>query len=107
MIQQRRKDVEEGKTFDDLLWHFMQGPNAHQMSYNDQELRDNVLNVIVAAHDTTAISIAYTIYMLILHPEVQSKLLLEIECCFPNEKGILESDNIIETISHMTYASAV
>ncbi|KAG2226906.1 hypothetical protein INT45_010185, partial [Circinella minor] len=107
VIQQRRKDVEEGKRFDDLLWHFMQGPNTHQMSYNDQELRDILINVIIAARDTTAVSIAYAIYMLILHPEVQSKLLLEIECCFPNEKGILESDNIIETISHMTYASAV
>ena len=107
VIQQRRKEMENGKKFDDLLWYFMQETKDHQISYDDQELRDIMLNVIVAARDTTAIAITYAIYSLITYPEAESKLLLEIEQFFPNGKSIIESDNIIETIFKMTYARAV
>ena len=101
VIQQRRKDMENGKTFDDLLWYSMQETKDHQLSYNDQELRDIMLNVIIAARDTTAVAITYVIYSLITNPEVEFKLLLDIEQFFPNGKSI------IETISNMTYARAV
>ena len=107
VIQQRRKDMENGRTFDDLLWHFMNVTTEDQRSYRNQELRDIMLTSMNAARDTTAATTTYVIYLLIMHPEVESKLLLEIEQFFPNGKRIIESDNIIEVISNMTYARAV
>ena len=40
----------------------------------DQEVRDEVVIIFLAGHDTTALALTYTFYLLSQHPEVEAKL---------------------------------
>ena len=45
----------------------------------DLELRDQVLTFIGAGHETTAVALAWTMYLLDRHPEAQARLRAEVE----------------------------
>ncbi|KAK5050945.1 hypothetical protein LTR84_003504 [Exophiala bonariae] len=49
-----------------------------QESRNTTELRDQILNVLLAGRDTTACCLSWTFWLLVRHPEVMSKLRQEI-----------------------------
>jgi cytochrome P450 len=45
---------------------------------SDQELRDEILTIFLAGHETTANALSWTWYLLALHPEVEAKLHAEL-----------------------------
>ncbi len=45
---------------------------------DDREVADNLLTFITAGHETTALALAWTFYLLSLHPEAEAKVLREI-----------------------------
>lgn len=45
---------------------------------NDEEIVDNLLTFIAAGHETTALTLTWTLYLLGLHPEIESRVLNEI-----------------------------
>lgn len=47
-------------------------------SMNDEQLRDEVLTMIVAGHETTANALTWTFHLLGQHPEVESALVAEL-----------------------------
>jgi cytochrome P450 len=48
------------------------------MEPTDQNLRDVILNMVIAGRDTTAQALSWTFYRLCIHPEVQNKVREEI-----------------------------
>ena len=46
-------------------------------SMSDRELRDEVLTLLLAGHETTANALAWTLYLVSLHPEVDRQLIEE------------------------------
>lgn len=44
-----------------------------------QQLRDEVISIFLAGHDTTAISLSWTAYLLSQHPEIKARMLQEID----------------------------
>jgi cytochrome P450 len=46
---------------------------------NDQELRDEVMTIFLAGHETCANALTWTFYLLALYPEVQERLAEEVE----------------------------
>ena len=59
----------------DLLDHLATGQDprsGRRMSHS--ELRDNLLTFIVAGHETTALSLAWSLYLLAGHPDIQAQL---------------------------------
>jgi len=54
---------------------------------SDKELRDIVLNFIIAGRDTTACALSWTLYELARAPEVQAKLRAEFDTVFADELG--------------------
>ncbi|NOR64005.1 MAG: cytochrome P450 [Rhodobacteraceae bacterium] len=56
----------------DLLLEGMDPETKRQM--NNAELRDNLLTFIVAGHETTALTLAWALYLCAFDPEVQEKL---------------------------------
>ena len=50
----------------------------------DGEIASNTVNLIAAGYETTANALAYTSYLLALHPSVQDRLHSEIEEYFEN-----------------------
>eukprot|EP01012_Entosiphon_sulcatum_P016626 TRINITY_DN2155_c0_g1_i1.p1 TRINITY_DN2155_c0_g1~~TRINITY_DN2155_c0_g1_i1.p1 ORF type:complete len:517 (-),score=75.92 TRINITY_DN2155_c0_g1_i1:1315-2865(-) len=87
------KDVEEQR---DLLSLFL----AEDNKLSETFLRDIVLNFILAGRDTTACTLSWMFYRLTKHPEVQEKLIEEIE----REFGQHEPDF---SVSKLPYLHAV
>ncbi|KAI8065270.1 cytochrome P450 [Gongronella butleri] len=106
VIAKRRKDLAEGAQPKDLLSRFMSARNEHDEELNDIELKDTILNFIIAGRDTTAQALSWTFYCLAQHPRVEEKLVQEIKANVTDE---LERDSaaLYETLKSMTYANAV
>ncbi|KAI9309683.1 cytochrome P450 [Cunninghamella echinulata] len=106
VIKQRRKEIENGEQFNDLLSRFMVANNEKGERLNDTELRDVVLNMVIAGRDTTAQALSWTFYSLMQTPRVEEKLLQEINDYLPED---LEKDPaaLYEAIKNMKYAHAV
>ncbi|BAZ33884.1 cytochrome P450 (plasmid) [Cylindrospermum sp. NIES-4074] len=76
MIQQRRQSGSEG---DDLLGMLMQIQDADDGSrLSDQQLRDEVITIILAGHETTTNTLSWTWMLLAQHPQVYKKLFQEL-----------------------------
>ncbi|KAL9558727.1 hypothetical protein MBANPS3_000774 [Mucor bainieri] len=107
VIEGRRQQLADGETHHrDLLSRFMDAHNEHDELLSNKELRDIVLNFVIAGRDTTAQALSWTFYMLLLHPRVESKLLKEV---LENITDDVADDPaaLYEAIKNMTYAHAV
>jgi cytochrome P450 len=51
----------------------------------DEQLRDEVMTIFVAGHETTANAMAWLLYLVSKHPEVEERVLAEIREKFPAE----------------------
>jgi cytochrome P450 len=45
----------------------------------DEQVRDEVMTLLLAGHETTAVTLAWTWYLLAQHPEIEAKLLAELQ----------------------------
>ncbi len=77
VIQQRRSS---GEDRGDLLSLFLQTRHEDDGSpMSDQQLRDEVMTLFLAGHETTAIALSWTWYLLSQHPQVEARLLAELQ----------------------------
>ncbi|KAI8065271.1 cytochrome P450 [Gongronella butleri] len=106
VIAKRRKELAEGSEPKDLLSRFMSARNEKGDELNDVELRDTILNFIIAGRDTTAQALSWGFFCLAQHPRVENKLVQEINENITDEL-LLDSNALYETIKNMTYAHAV
>jgi cytochrome P450 len=67
----------------------------------DEQLRDEVMTIFVADHETTANAMAWLLYLVAQHPEVEERLLAEIHARWP------ESGLTFENIGAFTYTRQV
>jgi cytochrome P450 len=76
IIQSRRKNPE---AHDDLLAMLLNACEEETgRGMTDQQLRDEVMTIFVAGHETTANAMAWLLYLVSKHPEVEEQLLAEI-----------------------------
>lgn len=99
IINQRR---DSGENPGDLLSMLMQAKDEEDGSQmNDKQLRDEVVTLMLAGHETTANALSWTWMLLSQHPEVQNKLIAEI-------KSVLNDRSpTIKDISKLPYANMV
>jgi cytochrome P450 len=77
-IIRQRRESSAGRT--DLLSLLLQARDEGNGSgMTDRQLRDEVLTLLLAGHETTANALAWTGYLLTQHPEVESRLLEELQ----------------------------
>ncbi|KAI8987580.1 cytochrome P450 [Mycotypha africana] len=106
VIELRRKQLEKGEIHLDLLSRFMEARNEHNELLNDKELRDVVLNFVIAGRDTTAQALSWTFYMLMLHPRIEKKLLQEVNISISHDMKN-EPAELYNVIKKMNYAHAI
>ncbi|ORZ18085.1 cytochrome P450 [Absidia repens] len=82
------------------------GEQRRREPLSNDELRDIVLNFVIAGRDTTAQALSWTFYMLMSHPRVEVKLLEEINANI-TEEALTDSALLYETIKDMKYAHAI
>ena len=59
---------------DDLLSRFIPATTGDAGEVDYKHLRDMILNIIMAGKDTTAGALAWFLYMMCKHPEVQERI---------------------------------
>jgi cytochrome P450 len=63
---------------DDLLGTLLAARDEDGASMDDRQLRDEAVTLFLAGHETTALALAHTLYLLSTHPDVERKLHAEI-----------------------------
>ncbi|CDS07716.1 hypothetical protein LRAMOSA01665 [Lichtheimia ramosa] len=106
VIEGRRAQLAKGEVHHDLLSRFMNALNEHGEELSNTELRDIVLNFVIAGRDTTAQALSWTFYNLCCHPRIEYKLVQEINEYITDD---IEGDAraLYEKIKDMKYAHAV
>ncbi len=76
VIQQRRSS---GSKRNDLLSLLLEAQDEDGSRMTDQQLRDEVMTLFLAGHETTALALSWTWYLLAQHPAVERKLTAELQ----------------------------
>ena len=77
IIEERRRSGDDRK---DLLSMLMQATDAETgEAMSDEQLRDEVLTIFLAGHETTANALAWTLLQLSRHPRVERRLRAELD----------------------------
>ena len=81
IITKRRASAVDGVVEDkgDLLSMLMMAQDEDGNHMEDQQLRDEVITLFVAGHETTSNALTWTWYLLSQHPEVVAKLEAELD----------------------------
>uniref|UniRef100_A0A7S2VVL8 Cytochrome P450 n=1 Tax=Triparma pacifica TaxID=91992 RepID=A0A7S2VVL8_9STRA len=105
VIKNKRRDADSGeKMGPDLLSRFLDPKTGDRREVPSvKELRDIVMNFMIAGRDTTACALSWTFYELVKNPEVAEKVLAEIkENC-----GALGEKADYESVGKLNYTHAV
>ena len=74
-IAERRKNSADRH---DLLSMLLRARDEDGSRMNDRQLRDEAMTLFLAGHETTALTLSWTWYLLATHPEVEEKLVAEV-----------------------------
>jgi cytochrome P450 len=75
IIRERRKGKSRG---DDLLQRLLDARDESGAQMSDEQLKDEVMTLFLAGHETTANALTWTWYLLAQNPEIEEKLAAEI-----------------------------
>jgi cytochrome P450 len=76
-IAERRASRQQRNDLFSILLHARDEDDGRQMT--DKQLRDEAMTLFLAGHETTANAMGFTWYLLAQHPEVETKLLDELQ----------------------------
>ncbi|MBD2014866.1 cytochrome P450 [Microcoleus sp. FACHB-53] len=76
-IHERRKHPDPSRS--DILSLLMSARDEAGQPMTDQELRDELITLLIAGHETTAIALSWALYWIHYLPEVKEKLLEELD----------------------------
>jgi cytochrome P450 len=77
LIQQRRESKEDAG---DLLTMLMQAVDEETgEGMSDRQLRDELITIMVAGHETGSNGLSWTCYLLAQHPEIEQRLYAEVD----------------------------
>jgi cytochrome P450 len=63
----------------DLLDALLSARDAEDQPMSDTQLRDEVMTLFLAGHETTALSLSWTCYLIAQHPQVEAQLVEELQ----------------------------
>lgn len=76
IIEQRNNETHD---YGDLLSMLMLARDDDGTGMSREQLRDEVMTIFLAGHETTANVLSWTIYLLAQHPDVEEKLVKELD----------------------------
>ncbi|WP_432653201.1 cytochrome P450 [Salibacterium salarium] len=88
IIANRRKDEQQNEDLLGILMDATDETGIHQMS--DKQLRDELMTIFLAGHETTANALIWTFYLLTQNPEAERKLFDEIDSVIGSRKPSAE-----------------
>jgi cytochrome P450 len=92
---------QKGESGDDILSLMMSARYEDGGSMSDTDLRDELLTLLFAGHETTAISLAWAFYWLARQPEDMERLLSEIDALGPDpEPDAIAALPFLDAVCH-------
>jgi len=85
----------------DLLDTLLQVRDAEGQPMSDAQLRDEVMTLFLAGHETTAIALSWTCFLIAQNPEVEAKLVEEIH------EVLCDREPTLEDIPRLRYTEMV
>lgn len=76
-IKERRNNLDEERT--DVLSLMMAARDENGQAMSDEQLKDELLSILFAGHETTATILAWAFYQIHRQPNVRAKLLAELD----------------------------
>jgi cytochrome P450 len=95
-IDQRRKSGAEHGDLLSLLLHARDEDDGGQMG--DRQVRDEAMTIFLAGHETTALALSWTWYLLATHPDVEERLATEVRAVLANRLPAFDD------LQHLPYA---
>jgi cytochrome P450 len=77
IIDARRRKLSrqpEGESEDDLLSLLIRARDEDGSAMTDAQVRDEAVTLFLAGHETTALALTYSLYLLATHPDCQARL---------------------------------
>ena len=96
-IRERRQQTDPNR--DDILSLLLAARDEEGEAMTDEELRDELITLLFAGHETTASALSWALYWIDSLPEVKDKLL--------NELKTLPSDSNFSDLARLPYLNAV
>ncbi|MFQ3535113.1 MAG: cytochrome P450 [Aggregatilineales bacterium] len=87
IIAERRAEASDRG---DLLSMLLSATDEDDNGMSDQQLRDEVITIFLAGHETTAVTLAWSWALLAQHPEVEAKLWAELDSVLGGRPPTLE-----------------
>jgi cytochrome P450 len=75
-ISKRRAGETKGN---DLLARLLSARDEDGSQMSDQQVRDELITLFLAGHETTALALSFSLYLLAQHPEVEARLFAELD----------------------------
>jgi cytochrome P450 len=101
LIDRRRAAMAGGDSGSDMLSLLIAAEGEPDVEYPENQIRDEVLTFLVAGHETTALSLTYTLSALSHHPEVRERVREEAR------EVLGEGAPRYEHVEHLTYTKRV
>ncbi|WP_440010138.1 cytochrome P450 [Halomicrococcus sp. SG-WS-1] len=98
LIDERR---DEAETRDDLLSALLLAEDERGERMSDEAVRDEVVTLLAAGHDTTALALTYALYLVGTSPDVGRKLRAELDAKLGEQVPTLSD------VTELEYAEAV
>ncbi len=89
----------------DILSLLLSARDEDNQALSDRELRDELITMLIAGHETTATALEWTIYLVLRHPRVHVRMMEELKTVFGHAGGPGPLD--VERLSRLEYTEAV
>ncbi|WP_433629993.1 cytochrome P450 [Halomicrococcus sp. NG-SE-24] len=117
-LPSRRRMAQARETLDSVVTEIIQrkraNPGEHDVismlldardnddnPLSDKQIRDEAITLITAGHETTAVSLTYTMYLLAQHPEIEEKFVRELDAVLDGERPTMGD------LSELTYTEQI
>ena len=95
LLTARRKSVgNNNDDADDILSILLTMKHEDGTPLSDQELRDHLITLLLAGHDTTAVALAWAFRAILSRPEVLEKIRAELREVFPDNDNEIHPDGL-------------
>ena len=105
MIREHKKNLNKNlKGQEDLLFTLLKAQDKESgiEKMSDQQLRDEVMTIFLAGHETTSNALTWTLYLLSNHPEVEAKLEKELDTVLGKNQMVH-----VEDVSKLEYVTKI
>ncbi len=97
LIEQRRTNP----TDHDVISKLLEATDERGTGMSDEQIRDEVVTLLLAGHETTALSLTLTMYLLSKNPQVEQRLVAELEDVLGDRSPTMDD------LSDLTYTERV